>query len=326
MCQVVLGGVARAAPIQYQETLYGGGVSGRLGGVTFTGAIVTFTTDADTSALIPYTLGDVIGAELLQGVTTVTIYPSAGPTLTATFLPSAGIFISLDRKNHGLGFGSFGVAPTDPAFPSQVTYPAALYVTGGDLTTYDLSTQRSFVGIVFSCVGFPSPCAAPLPLPTTAGDFSIDGVGPFGSFFSNLPSIVAFSRFNARGISSGRPTSSVALQGSFTLGGASNGFQPGLEWVSLGLGPYLFRIPYGSFQSTTGGGWTYSGTHDLVDLTVQLTPVSSTAWTFSVNAVGSPIQGMTGSVPVQLTLGDDRGSGSVRFGSTRHGHDDRDDD
>ena len=322
---LLVAGAALAVPIQYQETLYGGGASGRLGGVSFTNAVLTFTMDADTSAVIPYTFGDVTGAELLQGVTTVTISQASGPTLTATFLPSAGVFVSLDRKNHGLGFGSFGVPPTDPAFPSQVAYPAALYVTSGDLTAYDLTGQGGFLGIVFSCWGFPVTCTPPAALPTTAGDLAVDGVGPYGTFLSTLPAIVPFSRFTVRGTSQGRPATSVALQGSFTLGGASNGFQPGLEWVTLGLGPYLFRIPYGSFQGTPGGGWTYTGRHDLVDLTVQLTPVSATAWTFTVSAAGSPVEGMTGAVPVQLTLGDDRGATTVRLGA-RRGGDDRGDD
>src|SRR5262249_14304239 len=100
----------------------------------------------------------------------------AGVTTSGTFLPSAGIFVSVDGKNSGIGFGSSGLLPQDPNFPAQIQpiYPFALAAVSG-LSTYTLKTDIDTQGyFALSCVdGIINSCHAPKPLATTAGDLTI---------------------------------------------------------------------------------------------------------------------------------------------------------
>ena len=113
------------------------------------------------------------------GTASVTVQEAATGRVLAqgTFLPSAGVFVSVDQGNAGIGFGSLGVIPPDPTFPSngvEVAYPYALSHASTDLK----SNFSSGSIIATSCAGFNgSPgaiqpgttCHVPLQLPTTAG-------------------------------------------------------------------------------------------------------------------------------------------------------------
>jgi hypothetical protein len=313
--QLALAASAGATPVWYQERVFGGGTSGTLGGVPFSDAYIEFDFYGDTSTVIPYSLAGVTGTENLVGASTVTIHSSDGGVLTATFLPAAGIYVSVDHTNKGVGFGSSGVLPTDPTFPGQVMYPAAIYITGGTVPVgtvadYDLTQQGTLIGISQSCVDFPVTCNPPLPLATTAGDLRIDTLGYIGLFNAYLSNPTAFSRLTARGTTSGRPAKSFSVRASLTLGGASNGFDPGLEYSRIQLGAYVFTFAPGDLVAATGGGWTYSGTQDLVALSVSLVPVSANVYTLTVQGSG-PLVGFSGRQTLSVTLGDDTGTTTV---------------
>ena len=169
------------------------GPSGTIGGMFFGGnAVLTFNFQGDTSNVVPWsvtvpnTTTTVSGFEILQGTASFKVTDaSTGAALAqGTFLPSAGIFVSVDNSNNSMGFGSFAVADqNDPNFPGNPTYPYGL-AFGGGLGTYDMKSNftvpLSDQALVFSCIGFPqsspinSNCQLPVALPTTAGDLLVD--------------------------------------------------------------------------------------------------------------------------------------------------------
>jgi hypothetical protein len=204
---VVFAPKINATPITYTLTVtsFPGdvGPSGTLDGspvggntVSFGGtngdAVLTFTFEGNTSNVVPWsvtvpnTTTTVQGYEILMGIASfqVTDANTNAALAQGTFLPSAGIFVSVDNTNTSMGFGSFAVAnQNDPSFPGNPTYPYAL-AFGTGLDTYDL--QNNFTvplsegDLVFSCVGFPqsspvnSNCLPSVALPTTAGDLYVD--------------------------------------------------------------------------------------------------------------------------------------------------------
>jgi len=95
------------------------------------------------------------------------------------FLPSAGIFVSVDQGNKGIGFGCFGVIPPDPAFPDKIEplYPYALVHA-----STDLKSNFSASGLGFSA------SSKSLQLPTTAGVLVIntDSFNTSASFSATL--------------------------------------------------------------------------------------------------------------------------------------------
>ena len=184
------------------------GPSGTVGSVPFGGTntndVLTFTFQGDTSNVVPWsvtvpnTTTTVSGFEILVGLASfkVTDANTGAELAQGTFLPSAGIFVSVDNTNASMGFGSFAVAnQNDPNFPGNPTYPYAL-AFGTGLDTYDLRSNftvpLSEGDLVFSCVGFPqsspvnSNCLSSATLPTTAGDLYVDASPAFhdqtGSF------------------------------------------------------------------------------------------------------------------------------------------------
>lgn len=172
-------------------------------------AVLTFTFEGDTSNVVPWSVTvpnpttTVQGYEILMGTASfqVTDANTGAALAQGTFLPSAGIFVSVDNSNASMGFGSFAVAnQNDPSFPGDPTYPYGL-AFGTGLNTYDLKSNFT-VGLsdgdlAFSCIGFPQQapvngdCLAPLALPTTAGDLYVDAPPPFhdqtGSFTAITP-------------------------------------------------------------------------------------------------------------------------------------------
>jgi len=205
----------KAVPIKYQEQLLvlgcGGATTGGLGSVSFVDAFITFTLEGDTDNVIPFSVPNSDGYENLFGTATVTVTDENLVTLAqGTFLPSAGIFVSVDNTNAGIGFGSFGVLPTSSNFPGQAVYPAGLNTSVG---SYDLKSDFNVSGHAISCVGFPGQCGSAIPLPTTAGDFYLNpgsgGQCPVnianGVFQAQTHPVTPFSAFNVKLQISGTP-------------------------------------------------------------------------------------------------------------------------
>jgi PEP-CTERM motif-containing protein len=195
---------ALAEPITYTFTAEGP-ITGTLGGVAIGGTtgdlatdVITFTFVSDTSDVQPFTLGPVHGFENLVGTASITVtdYSTQAVVAQGTFLPSDGIFVSIDNVNGGVGFGSDGASPSDPGFPGDPAYPFAL-VPDDDPTvfTYDLQSNIAFNSLSsLSCRGFPGACNAPTALATTAGDLVLGaagdqfGVVDIGEFTTNVTS------------------------------------------------------------------------------------------------------------------------------------------
>lgn len=209
---------ANAVPITYRliimpNFLSNLGPAGTLGGVPFGGVgavggicngtgcsnVLTFTFEGDTANVVPFVIAGpprVSGFEILVGTASVRVTDAFSGVLVAqgTFQSSAGIFVSIDNTNGGVGFGSFAVSsPSNPKFPGQPVYPYAMsgtLVANAGLLTYDLRSNF-FLGPTplrqygTSCVGFPGTCSAPLALSTDAGNLLVNAV-PSGTSASPI--------------------------------------------------------------------------------------------------------------------------------------------
>jgi hypothetical protein len=307
---------AGAVPITYMLQVYGGNATGTLGATPFSNAKLVFTFDGDTSNVIPFSAVGANGAtttgyENLLGTATVTIYDGSGAVLTATFLPAAGIYVSVDNTNGGVGFGSHGVPPTNPAFPGEPAYPSGML--SNNVATYDLTGYfDTGPGFAISCVGFAvtATCQTPFALPTTAGDLILNPVNISSSIFNSFENpVTAFSAFQVRAIVLGSNT--FYLSGSFTLGGGSNGINPVAEAVTLAFGPYSVALPPGAFRKDRYGNFDFLGTISGVGLAAQISPQSDGSYRFYVVATRANLTGIANPVAVALTIGDDSGSTSV---------------
>ena len=166
-------------------------------------AVLTFTFQGDTSNVVPWSVSvpnpttAVNGFEILAGTASfqITNADTGASLAQGTFLPSDGIFVSVDNSNASMGFGSFAVAnQNDPSFRGLPTYPYGL-AFGTGLDTYDMKSNFTVSQgdlLAFSCVGFPqsapvfSNCLNPVGLATTAGDLFVNASPAFhdqtGSF------------------------------------------------------------------------------------------------------------------------------------------------
>lgn len=195
-------------PVTYTMTIFNfspGWPAGTLGNVSFGGTdpqaahpnvnlILTF--DGNTGDVVPYfaprpcqpnctnhAVNDGSGFEIVAGTATITIQDAAtGATIAqGTFLQSAGIFVSVDNGNGGIGFGCKGALPSDPSFPDhgiEVAYPYAQF----SAPNTDLKTNYTApADWALSCTGFngspgqpdPHGCYVPPSLATTAGALTI---------------------------------------------------------------------------------------------------------------------------------------------------------
>jgi hypothetical protein len=238
------------------------------------------------------------------------------------FQPAAGIFVSVDNTNFGVGFGSFGVPPSDTAnFPGQPIYPYALVSLGNNVTPnlggYDLrSDYDSGLQLALSCINFPTAnCGTPLALPTTAGDLYLDPCGvrclPFGAHFTaHVNSATSFSNFLTQiEIFNG---SAFRLKGTFTLGPGNNGIDPLNENVTLQLGTSTFILPSGSFKRADEQR-AFEGVVNGTGFTITIEPLSGSRYTISVNGYNLDLTTMAQPLAVGLTIGDDIGMSSAQM-------------
>ena len=305
-------GPARAVPITYTLTVLGGNASGSLGTLAFSNGYFDLVFEGDTADVFTFSVpgpnGPVTGAELMKGTASVIIYDSNHSAIAqATFLPSAGIFVSVDQTNNGIGFGSFGVPLGDPAFPGQPVYPSGLLTPTGAVLAYDLAGDDVVSGYAISCAGFPGVCTdPPPPLPTTAGDLRLDHVNiAFAQFIAQThPPSAAFASFDARLELEG---GGFELSGDFTLGAGSDGIDPTAEAVALQVGPLSLSIPAGSFQTARRGGWRFSGDAGGAVVTIRIAPLGGNAYRLSAEG-NADVSGIQPPVTVSLTIGNDGGS------------------
>jgi len=306
-----------AVPITYEEDVLGANATGTFNGVAFSGGLVILTFNGDTSTVFPWsvTTPDGItttGFANFVGTAAVTVVLTDGTVVAqGTFLPSAGIFVSVDANHGGIGFGSFGVPLGSPNFPGQPVYPESMFTSALPLT-YDLTTNFSIPGSAISCVGFPTAanCGAGLPLAITSGGvtgvLTLDPVGlATAQFSATVQSVVPFASLTAEAeVGTGR----FELEGHFSLGAASDGIAPLSEAVTLQVDSYLVTITPGSFTPSREGGYKFKGTIAGVNLGFFLRAESPSTYRFEIEGAGAGLPQLSTPLSVQLTIGDDSGA------------------
>jgi len=306
-------------PITYEEDVFGANASGTFNGIPFSGALVILTFEADTSTVFPWavTASDgtsTTGFANFVGTGTVTVVLTDGTVVAqGTFLPSAGIFVSVDANHGGIGFGSFGVPPGNPNFPGQPAYPEAMLTSALPLT-YDLKSDFSIAGSAISCVNFPQfPCGAGLPLAITSGgvtgELTLDPVGIASAQFSaTVQSVSPFASLTTEAeVETGR----FELEGSFSLGPGSDGIAPLSEAVTLQLDSYSVTVTPGSFTRSKRGGYKFEGKIADVALHFSFKAESPSTYKFKIEGAGAGLPPLPNPLSVQLTIGDDSGATTV---------------
>lgn len=308
------------APITYTESLAAS--SGKLGGVAFSNAILFLTFQGDTTNVVPYSVPRSNGFEISQGTASVQVMDSGSGVVIArgTFLPAAGIFISADATNGGIGFGSFAVVDQhSPNFPGIVAYPGGLL----GAWNYDLKrnvqigfgpTKPNFA-YVLSNVQFPFAdwqfCRTPpRALPTTSGDLYVNcspsqiGVWKRGTFSATLSVTAALE------------SPKVYFPGVLKITGAQtfevNGALPPevsveelkSKGATIQFGKLSLEIPIDSIQGDANG-LTFSGITGgiAVELSIAHKKDADTML-FQMKGRGEKLSGVVDSSPVLITLGD----------------------
>jgi hypothetical protein len=293
----------------------------QVGGNTYGGigkeVIVVLNFAGDTADVQPWSFAGAAGYEIRRGVASFIVYNSSDGTVLAngSFDASAGMYVSIDNVNGGIGLGSGAAWPaTSPGFPGQPAYPYAHVFSAP--ASYDLKSNYTnisagdqFTGAL-SCAGFPGPCAAPLALPLTDGrTFSISL--PISNIENTvdvtvLP-LVNFASFSAQTtVTAGN---SFTVRGAFKLGRASNGINPVQEPVTFNINGYSASIPAGSFVGNSSGLYTFQGLVNGQPLNVQITGTGYQSYSFLATGTGSNLGGRPFSV--NLTIGDNTGTASA---------------
>jgi hypothetical protein len=311
LCAAMLPLPAAAVPVTYELDLTSLIAAGTFAGKPFSKCVVLLTFEGDTSNVIPFSVpgsnGAVSGYLNLKGTATVQIFDEIGNSFQDTFLPSAGIFVSIDNTNGGVGFGSFGVPPGNPSFPGQVAYPSGmLVIPPSDAATYDLRSDITMpTGSAQSCVGFGvpnAPCGTPLALPMTSGDLILDLTQRSDAVFSaKTQPVTPFTKFRAAGELEPRH---FDLRGRFSLGATSNGISPLSENVTLQVDSYSVTIPSGSFARDQRRGYRFNANIGGVRLRIRLQANSPADYGFEAEAEG---KGLSHAHIARFHRVDDRG-------------------
>lgn len=306
-------------------------VAGNLGPVTFGSpnppAVLTFTFEGDTGDVFSWNatgpFHSASGYEIAAGSASVTVTDQATGTVLAkgNFLPSAGIFVSVDSTNQGIGFGSGAVLDqTNPTFPGEPIYPFSM-ISFGPIGAYDLKSNFTAAsnGWVISCVGFPVLiCGTPKNLPTDAGDLFLYQTpnlccNPSAVFTAQVHALTTFANFRAE-LKEERGNA-FELSGKFALGAGNNGINPPNEAVTLQIGSYSATIPPGSFVQTTRGVYEYRGTTGGAAVRIRIAPgATSGRYALDVEGGKANLIGSGRRVTVGLTIGDDLGTTTVSLG------------
>ena len=116
------------------------------------------------------------------------------------------------------------------------------------------------------------------------------------------------------------PLHTLAVAGTFTLGGASNGIAPRTEPITLQVAAFSMTIPGGSFQSNGFGGFQFKGIVNGVNIVMTIQPVFGKTYAFAAVVWNDGLSAAANPVTVKLTIGDDAGSrtGSAIFATVHH--------
>lgn len=106
------------------------------------------------------------------------------------------------------------------------------------------------------------------------------------------------------------------LMFTFTLGAGSNGIDPAAETVSLqvsgGKAAFSVTIPAGSFKKDKSGQFMFQGTINKVRMAASIRPLRGNTFQFEIEGERVDLKRVANPVTVDLAIGDDSGSRSVR--------------
>jgi hypothetical protein len=105
---------------------------------------------------------------------------------------------------------------------------------------------------------------------------------------------------------------SFFLLSNFTLGTGNNGINPVKEAVTFKIGNFTSTIPAGSFRKISTALFIYAGTINKVKMEVIITSLGSNRYAFQTAGTGVDFSGTTNPVKVDLSIGDDNGTTSVK--------------
>ena len=102
----------------------------------------------------------------------------------------------------------------------------------------------------------------------------------------------------------------------FTLGAGHNGIDPSAETVSLqvsgGTAAFSVTIPAASFKKDRSGRFAFQGTINRVRMIASIRPLRDGAFEFEIEGERVNLKGVANPVTVNLTIGDDSSSRSVK--------------
>ena len=246
------------------------------------------------------TSGDTIysaGALTLKG--TILANPVAANCAVSGTLSSSGYNLSDDNSCSGF-LNQTGDLNVTPAGLS-----GGLANNGGPTQTIALSNTSAAVNAIpaSSCSDIDGNALSTDQRGTTRPQSSGCEIGAY-ELFQGL----AFSSFTAKLRTT---TSGFSLNSNFTLSATSNGINPLTETVALQIGSYSVTIPAGRFTQIKNGqnkgDYTYTGTINGVNLSVQIAPTSSNSWTFKASGTPADLTAAPNPISVTITVGDDTG-------------------
>jgi hypothetical protein len=279
--------------------------------------IVVLNFAGDTADVQPWSFAGAAGYEIRRGVASFIVYNAPNGTVLAngSFDASAGMYVSIDNVNGGIGLGSGAVWPaTASGFPGQPAYPFAHVFSAS--TAYDLKSTFSGIGSAdqfqgaLSCPGFPGSCAAPLALPLTDGttfSMTLPSGNIENTVIATVLPLVNFAGFGAQ--TTLGTNDSFTVKGNFRLGRMSNGINPVQEPFTLTINGYTAALPAGSFESSSTGVYAFDGLVNGKSLYVQITSNGNLSYSFLATGTGSNLGGRPFSVG--LTIGDNTGTATL---------------
>jgi hypothetical protein len=141
-------------------------------------------------------------------------------------------------------------------------------------------------------------------------------------YFSGAEAVFAaeahhpFATFNLKKMDIDIEDGEVDMLATFTLGAGSGGIDLAKDAVSLqvtgGAGAYSVTIPAGSFKAERGGAFKFLGTINRVKMDAALRPVRGGGFEFEIETEGANLKGFSNPVTVNLTIGDDGASKTVK--------------
>lgn len=102
------------------------------------------------------------------------------------------------------------------------------------------------------------------------------------------------------------------LLSNFTLGQGSDGINPATEPVTLRIANFTTTIPAGSFRKGRTGVYAFAGKINNVSIEALIAPLGNNRFGFQAAAYGANLSGTQNPVTVELTIGNDSGTTSVK--------------